>query len=172
MPNMATHARAKLRRVRRTGPQPSKVALEAVKGFLATARYAGPGNDPAPLAPQPVDLTAFARHLFNERRLRDQLLGAELFHDPVWDVLLELYASAGEKRQVTVTGACAASGAPSTSALRYVKMMTKEGLIVRDECRSDARRVYVRLSDKANQMMMDLLSRMTRDRLTFGLAGR
>jgi DNA-binding MarR family transcriptional regulator len=62
--------------------------------------------------------------------------------------------------------------APSSSALRYIKEMTSQGLVVRDECRSDARRVYVRLSDKARQSMTDLLNRMMRDRLMFGLAGR
>jgi len=166
---MATLARFKTRRTRRSAPDPTPAALDAVKGLLAS-------NDPAAeLAPRTVpqiDLAAFARHLYKERRVRDQALGAALFHDPVWDVLLDLYAAAGEKVKVNVTSACAASGAPATSALRYIKMMTKEGLLVRDECRDDARRVYLRLSDKAALRMTELLSRLARDRLAIGPTGR
>lgn len=170
MPNMATHARAKARRARRNAPESTPVVLEAVKGFLAAIHE--PAADLALLAGQTINLAAFARHLYKERRVRDTALGAAMFHDPVWDVLLDLYAAAGENVRVNVTSACAASGAPPTSALRYIKMMTKEGMLVRDDCRTDARRVYVRLSDKMTQKMTELLTRMARDRLAFGQAGR
>lgn len=168
MPNMATLARYKARRARRIAPDAASATLEAMKGLHASNDAAAERTERPPVP----DLAAFARHLYKERRVRDQALGAALFHDPVWDVLLDLYAAAGEKVKVNVTSACAASGAPPTSALRYIKMMTKEGLLVRDECRHDARRVYLRLSDKATQRMSDLLSRLARDRLAIGPAGR
>ncbi|MCW3848132.1 winged helix DNA-binding protein [Sphingomonas sp. LB-2] len=166
---MATHAPAKLRRVRRAGLQAPSTALEIVRSFLAAPAAE---NDPQMVSSTPLDLGSFARHLYDERRIRDGALGAELFADPMWDLMLELYASAADGEKVSVSRACAASRAPSSSALRYIKEMTAKGLVVRDECRSDARRVYVRLSDKARNAMTDLLNRMMRDRLMFGLAGR
>lgn len=168
MQNMATHAPDKLRRSRRVPPAPS-TAIEIVRSFLA-APSAENDAQAAPLVP--LDLGSFARHLYDERRSRDGAFDAELFADPMWDLLLELYASAADGTKVSVSHACVASRAPSSSALRYIKEMTGKGLVVRDECRSDARRVYVRLSDKARQSMTDLLNRMMRDRLMFGLAGR
>jgi hypothetical protein len=168
MQNMATHAPAKLRRVRR-GLQAPSTALEIVRSFLAAPAAE---NDPQVVPSTPLDLGIFARHLYDERRIRDTALGAELFADPMWDLMLELYASAADGEKVSVSRACSASRAPSSSALRYIKEMTAKGLVVRDECRSDARRVYVRLSDKARGAMTDLLNRMMKDRLMFGLAGR
>ncbi len=170
MPNMATRVPARARRIRR-GVQTSPMALEIVQGFLAAR--AAEGNAPEGVgAPLPLDLTAFARHLYNERRARDEMIGGDLFGDPMWDLMLELYAAAGEGEKVSVSDACAASGAPASSAIRYIKAMTKRGLLVRDDCPTDARRVYVRLSNHGRQVMTDLLNRMARDRLAFGLAGK
>jgi hypothetical protein len=169
MQNMATHAPDKLRRNRRFVTHAPSTAIEIVRSYLA---------DPARIDDAPAvsgaspDLGAFARHLYEERRSREAVFGEGLFADPMWDLMLELYASTAEGVRVSVSRACAASQAPSSSALRYIKEMTSKGLVVRDECRTDARRVYVRLSDKSRVAMSDLLSRMMRDRLMFGLAGR
>ena len=168
MQNMATHAPDKMRRTRRVPPAPS-TAIEIVRSFLAAPAAE---NDAHATPLVPFDLGSFARHLYDERRQRDAALGAELFADPMWDLMLELYASAADGTRVSVSRACVASRAPSSSALRYIKEMTGKGLVVRDECRSDARKVYVRLSDKTRLAMTDLLNRMMRDRLMFGLAGR
>lgn len=168
MQNMATHAPAKARRTRRVPPAPS-TAIEIVRSYLAAPAAQ---NDAQAAITSPPDLGAFARHLYDERRIRDAAFGADLFADPMWDLMLELYASGAEGAKVSVSRACAASRAPSSSALRYIKEMTSKGLVVRDECRSDARRVYVRLSDKTRVAMSDLLNRIMRDRLMFGLAGR
>jgi len=165
---MATHAPAKPRRARRAVPPAPSTALEIVRSYLA----APPAENDAQPSLVPLDLGSFARHLYDERRQRDEALGAELFADPMWDLMLELYASAADGTRVSVSRACVASRAPSSSALRYIKEMTSKGLVVRDDCRSDARKVYVRLSDKTRTAMTDMLNRMMRDRLMFGLAGR
>ena len=156
-----------MRRARRGTATPS-AALEIVRSYLAAPVEAQPRS----AASEQLDLAAFARHLYEERRMRDKAFAPDLFADPIWDMLLVLYASAIEGKQVSVSEACQASRAPSSSALRYIKEMTQQGLVMRDDCTSDARRVYVRLSDKGRVAMADLLTRMMRDRLMFGLAGR
>src|ERR1700712_5362210 len=97
MPNMVTHVPARGRRNRKV-VQPSPIALEIVQGFLA----ARSGGEQPPEGPLPLDLTAFARHLYKERRARDEILGGDMFGDPMWDLMLELYASAGEGEKVRV----------------------------------------------------------------------
>lgn len=174
MPNMATLARSRGRRARRSvGSAPPPAALEAVLGVLTTLQQGDSADAYRAAATQrPSDLAAYARHLFNERRRREEVFGADLFQDPVWDLLLELYAAAGEGQKVGINRATVASGVPATTALRYIKMMTQRGLVIRDHCRIDTRRVYVRLSDKATRKMTELLGRMARDRLVADLAGR
>ncbi|MEI9851289.1 MAG: hypothetical protein WDN24_11130 [Sphingomonas sp.] len=153
---------------------PPPAALEAVLDVLtrlqqgndADAGRAGAG------AQRPADLVAFARHLFAERRSRAEVFGAELFQDPVWDLMLELYAATGEGKRVGINSATIAAGVPATTALRYIKMLTQRGIVARDQCVEDSRRVYVRLTDRATQKMTDLLGRMARDRLVADLIAR
>ena len=167
MPNMAPPGADRVRRSRRGTATPS-AALEIVRSYLAAPVDAEARSQ----ASIQADLAAFARHLYEERRMRDKAFPVNLFSDPIWDMLLVLYACAVEGKQLSVSEACQTSRAPPSSALRYIKEMTEQGLVVRDDCTSDARRVYVRLSDKGRVKMSDLLTRTMRDRLMFGLAGR
>ncbi|MCW3838341.1 winged helix DNA-binding protein [Sphingomonas canadensis] len=160
------------RRARRLSSSQNPAAIEAVLGVL-TRLQQGKGAETADSlrAIRGTDLHRFARHLFNERRRRDEALGADLFQDPVWDLMLELYAAAGEGERVGINRATLASGVPATTALRYIKMLTKRGLVVREQCQEDSRRVFVRLTDRAMLKMTELLSRIANERLTADRAG-
>lgn len=81
------------------------------------------------------------------RRLRSQYFPAELFSDPCWEMLLDLYDAALAGAEVTVTSLGAASGVPQTTALRRMETLQAHHLIVRSEDRADKRRTIVRLSD-------------------------
>jgi DNA-binding MarR family transcriptional regulator len=87
-----------------------------------------------------------ARALYRERRERDRFLPGDYFSDPAWDILLELYASREEGRRISVTNLCEAAAVPTTTALRWIKMLTDDGLLVRVADRTDGRRVYVDLA--------------------------
>ncbi|MFO1087120.1 MAG: response regulator [Reyranellaceae bacterium] len=81
------------------------------------------------------------------RRVRGQHFAAELFSDPNWEMLLDLYAGAIEHQDVTVTSLGAASGVPLTTALRRMETLQSHGLIQRLEDKGDRRRTIVKLTD-------------------------
>lgn len=98
--------------------------------------------------PRPVD-AGWVRAIIRARRLRDQYLGSDLFADPAWDILLDLYAASLEDQRVAVSSLCIAAAVPATTALRWIKTLTDLGLLVRAADPQDGRRVYIELAPKA-----------------------
>jgi DNA-binding MarR family transcriptional regulator len=86
------------------------------------------------------------RAIIRARRLRDQFFGPDLFADPAWDILLDLYAARLEKQRVAVSSLCIAAAVPATTALRWIKTLTDMGLLVRAADPQDGRRVYIELA--------------------------
>jgi len=87
------------------------------------------------------------------RRQRDDFFSAKLFADPAWDMLLDLFAREIAQQRVTVSNVCYVSGAPSTTALRYIELLRSEGLITREPDPVDQRRKFVRLTPAAVEGM-------------------
>lgn len=80
------------------------------------------------------------------RTRRFAFFDADLFADPAWDMLLELYALHLEQIPVSVSGLCDSIFVPATTALRWMTKLEKDGLIVRRDDPNDARRSWVTLS--------------------------
>jgi DNA-binding MarR family transcriptional regulator len=99
----------------------------------------------------------FARQLIKERRKREQYFDAELFGEPAWDILLDLFAAEQEGRNVGVSSLCLAAAVPPTTALRWIKSMTTRGLLVRQADPKDGRRIFVALSPAAKARMLAFL---------------
>ena len=89
------------------------------------------------------------RAIIRARRMREQFLGPDLFADPAWDILLDLYAARLEEQRVAVSSLCIAAAVPATTALRWIKTLTEIGLLVRTADPHDGRRVYIELSQTA-----------------------
>ena len=96
-------------------------------------------------APEPMDGPA-VRAVIRARRLREQYFGTDLFADPAWDILLDLYAARLEKQKVAVSSLCIAAAVPATTALRWIKTLTDMGLLLRAADPQDGRRVYIELA--------------------------
>lgn len=121
-------------------------------GTLAQAREPGK-TDPG-----------FVRAMIRGRRLRDQYFRSELFPDPAWDMLLDLYAARLEGNRVAVSSLCIAAAVPATTALRWIKALTDHGLLVRAADPQDGRRVYIELSADAARAMgayLDMAQRVS-----------
>lgn len=88
------------------------------------------------------------RAIIRARRLRDQYLPSELFADPAWDILLDLFAARLERRSVAVSSLCIAAGVPPTTALRWIKTLTDLGVLARTADPQDGRRVNIELAPK------------------------
>ncbi len=87
------------------------------------------------------------REMIKMRRMRDQYFDHSLFADPAWDILLDLLAARLEGKKVSVSSLCIAAAVPPTTALRWLTGMTENGLLERHHDPSDARRVFIALSD-------------------------
>jgi hypothetical protein len=98
--------------------------------------------------PQRSVLAAAAEACAARRKLYG-LFGRRLFCDPSWDILLELFVSTLEGRKVTVSTACMAACAPTTTALRHIAYLVQEGLVVRRPHPGDARSTYLELTGQA-----------------------
>jgi DNA-binding MarR family transcriptional regulator len=105
------------------------------------------------LGRQRTRLADFVARMRRLRVRRNELIGAPLFRDPAWDMLLELFVAQENGRKVTVSSLCYASGVPPTTALRQIARMEEHGLVDRYGDHSDLRRSYVRLTDCATARM-------------------
>lgn len=93
------------------------------------------------------------RNLLKLRRNRDRFFKTELFADPAWDILLELYGAALGQYRMSVSNLCMGAAVPATTALRWIKQLEDEGLIDRKADPTDARRTFLELSHKGIETM-------------------
>lgn len=105
--------------------------------------------DTPPEMPPP----ALVRRILRQRQQRGRFFEGDLFADPAWDMLLDLTASQGEGKRVSVTSLCIASGVPPTTALRWISQMVEAGLFVRVCDDSDRRRAFIALSQSTQDAM-------------------
>lgn len=106
-----------------------------------------------PVQDAPSTALEQVRGVLQRRRLRNATFAEVEFADPAWDILLDLYCSALEHHQVSVSSACIASGVPATTAMRWLVRMERQGLIERSKDDRDGRRVYVTLTATAFRSM-------------------
>ena len=105
----------------------------------------------------PDALLSFARECDAIRRRRNRHLPADLFGEPTWDILLDLYVATRESRPVPTTSACIGADVPPTTALRWLRILEARGLVEREDDGHDGRRTFVRLTDRGLGAMDDWL---------------
>lgn len=101
-----------------------------------------------------------ARQLYHSRRVRDRVFGTDLFADPAWDILLDLFIAQREDRKVTISSACAAASAPTSTAARHIAHLVQKRLVVRVSREEDARSSYLELSAAADRKLTQLFREM------------
>lgn len=88
-----------------------------------------------------------AQKACRRRLLRRQLVGAhDLFGEPAWDMLIDLFIHEAEAKPVSTSSLCIASGLPMSSALRLLQRLCDTGLVTREADRHDGRRNFIRLA--------------------------
>ncbi|WP_227688842.1 MarR family transcriptional regulator [Sphingopyxis yananensis] len=118
------------------------------RSFYAMGRSMG-GDDAA----RDRDWAKRVRRLIRQRRTRERFFPADLFADPAWDMLLDLFAARLERQVVSVSSLCIASAVPATTALRWIKTLTDAGLFLREADERDGRRIFIAMSDQAYSAM-------------------
>ena len=104
-----------------------------------------------------IDLTQLAERLYRGRRARERFLPSDLFGEPSWDLLLDLYIARHRNRIVTTSGACIGAGVPMSTGLRWLEKLEAASLIQRTPCPRDHRLILVTLTDEGVDRMSDLL---------------
>lgn len=136
------------------------LALAAEIEDAAAQATAGLAEDIPPPVEDEVRWLRFARRQYRDRRARGILFGDEtLFGEPAWDMMLDLFIAAKERKRVPVTSACIGAAVPTTTALRWLALLEDRGLVVREADASDARRIFVRLSADAYAKMVSYFVR-------------
>ena len=99
----------------------------------------------------PKRISQFVADALHARRSRNARFGddADIFGEPAWDMLLELYLSRSSEPPLSIGAASVSSAIPTTTALRYVALLEGRGLIVRQPHPYDRRSSVLRLTDKA-----------------------
>lgn len=109
-----------------------------------------------------VSLAVFAQKLYLSRREMMNRSGSpELFHEPAWDILLDLFIAQARDKHISVTDAALAGQVPTTTALRWVWSLEKTGLVKRQPDASDKRRSFVMLTHTGLTFMRTSLISMS-----------
>jgi hypothetical protein len=100
-----------------------------------------------------------ARWLYWAREIRPTI-EEQIYGEPAWDMLLDLYLRQKTGMRSSVTSACIGSHAPHTTALRYVSALCDAGWLERvvDEC--DRRRNWLSLSREGESRLDRYLDRL------------
>ena len=139
-------------RLRQLSDEVSRIASTLARlstGPSAVPRSFVPQND----AEVPPVSAETVRSVIRARRLRSRYFADDLFADPAWDMLLDLLQAEIAQLRVPVSSLCIAAAVPATTALRWLKTMTDNGLFVRRADPHDGRRVFVELSPQASAAM-------------------
>ncbi|MBC2668203.1 transcriptional regulator [Novosphingobium piscinae] len=109
-----------------------------------------------------MDAIELAEAIYRFRRRRDLLLQhrgiAQLFTDPAWDMLLDLFIARGRGKSISITSLSIAGCVPATTGLRWIELLVSNGLASRRADETDGRRTFIEISDTGYRMLEDLLS--------------
>lgn len=102
-------------------------------------------------------LADLAERIYDGRRRRNRFLDDDLFGEPAWDMLLDLFINHARKQRVPTTSLCIASLAPTTTALRWISILEQRGLVRRISSERDQRVHYVELEEKGYRAVSGFL---------------
>ena len=126
----------------------SRISSSLAQLSLGREHAHAEATEPEPAA---IEVTEeMVRWIINARNLRSRFLPSDLFADPAWDMLLELLRSELAHQRIQVSSLCLAANAPATTALRYIKSMVKQGMVLRKPDAFDARRVHITLAPETS----------------------
>lgn len=108
--------------------------------------------DIAPGTPRHVD------QILRLRRARADLLGAGLFSDPAWDILLQLYAAALRGRKIELTGVV--TDVPRSTLARWAVVLEEHGLVRCEAASLSTSSLPIALTPSGSATMSDLFAKL------------
>jgi len=145
--------------------------VDADRFALAIDRGAADSLDPIEdrIDPEPAELdiarptneqlARLARSIHAERYFRNEFLDCDLLGEPVYDMLLMLFAASLEGKRMSVTDLTVSSGVPQTTALRWINVLHDRGYTRRTPNPNDARVVYIEIEPEGRARMTAFLQK-------------
>lgn len=112
--------------------------LERLKAFLAEAKRVAPAR----VAEERIV------SILAVRRAREAILGADLFSDPAWDILLHLCAAQLGRRPMSVLDLAADIPASQQTIARWVIALERKGLLSTENDEGGSLGMWVKLESK------------------------
>ncbi|MDE2620025.1 MAG: winged helix-turn-helix transcriptional regulator, partial [Sphingomonadales bacterium] len=109
----------------------------------------------AQVVPSEHALRKAAAKLAAARKQRSDVLPGDMFGEPAWDILLELFSRALPQSMKSI---CIGAGVPLTSTLRWVGLLDQQGLLTQYPDPNDARRTLVRLTAQGQDKVAEAVS--------------
>lgn len=121
--------------------------VSSLDGSAVAKRQAIPHPESAsgPIDDEALRLIAIG--IYKRRRIRDKLFPHDLFSEPAWDMILDLFINKVNGRRPRVKSVCIASCAPMSTALRWIGLLESEGFLVRGPDEKDKRSQLLELSE-------------------------
>jgi DNA-binding MarR family transcriptional regulator len=104
--------------------------------------------------PPRLDLSKVRGYIAARKKVR-QSLGADLFSDPAWEILVHLYAAELAQQRIALSKLCEVAGLATATGGRWLKELERTGHVERRQDRFDARRAWVTLTRSGAQKMRD-----------------
>ena len=140
-------------RLRQLSDEVNRIASTLARLSTGPASPARPVEPPPTVEELPPVSAETLRAVIRARRLRSRYFEEDMFADPAWDMLLDLLQAELAQLRVPVSSLCIAAAVPATTALRWLKTMTQQGMFVRRADPHDGRRVFVELAPQASQAL-------------------
>lgn len=106
--------------------------------------------------------TQLARRIKSARNQRDRFFDANLFSEPVWDMLLTLYIADTEGYRMGISDVSEACNIPSTTGLRWIGRLQELDLVQRYRHPTDGRIIFLALTPAGFSRMTALLDAIAR----------
>lgn len=87
------------------------------------------------------------------RKWRLNFFENDLFFDPVWAILIDLFRAELKGERLSVSSVCYGSGVAQTTALRYIYLLEERGYVDRIPDERDKRRAFLKLSESAHDRL-------------------
>ena len=136
--------------------------MQRLSSIIASPTGQAAAQQGATANPSKMADPTFIRRLLRNEAKRRQLGNGALFGDPAWDMLLDLTIAKLEGRHVSVSSACIASGAPTTTALRLVNRLVGESILCRIPDEKDGRRDFLVIDPTIEEPLLAYLNELAK----------
>lgn len=96
--------------------------------------------------PDDQELALIADAIWRARRARTKIFDSDLFGEPAWDMMLDMFRQTVWGRTVIVKGACIGAAVPITTGLRWIDILIERGWLERTADPNDKRRQTLALT--------------------------